>query len=73
MYWTFKVNSIFSSTLWGLGLALITYLGFLLRTILTVGSQKALGVGVLVEILVNPWYWAIVIVVVVLLLVWRLL
>lgn len=57
---------------WSIGLALLIYLGFLLRTILTVGSQKALGLGVFVEILVNPWYWATVVLVLALLFVWRL-
>lgn len=72
MHMAINRTSIHGTFGWSIGLGLVMYLGFLLRTILAVGSQKALGVGVFAEILVNRWYWTMVVVIVVILFVWRL-
>lgn len=45
------------SLFYSLGLVLLTYVGFLFREFISVGSKKAVGVGVFPKILCDPWFW----------------
>jgi hypothetical protein len=64
-------TSILGVVAWGLGLTLLAYVAFLIHELLSVGSQKAMGVGILPKILYNPWFWATAALLFALVFVWR--
>ena len=72
MHPALKNMSLFGSLSWVLGITVLTYLGFLLYTLLTVGSKKAVGVGVFPMIVYNPWFWATVVLLLALVFLWKL-
>ena len=63
--------SILGRTSWALGLTILTYFGFLIREFMVTGTQKAMGIGAFAMILVNPWFWATVVLLLALVFLWR--
>ena len=63
--------SIFGRISWGFGLTLLAYLASLIREILAVGPNRAIGLGALFVILYNPWFWTTAALVFALALLWK--
>lgn len=63
--------SIFGRISWGFGLTLLAYLAFLIRETIAAGPNRAIGVGALVVILYNSWFWTTAALVFALALLWK--
>lgn len=59
------------SVFYGLGLIVLAYLGFLFRDFISVGSRKAVGVGVFPKIILDPWFWVTATALIAVMLWWR--